>query len=466
MAFPHNSITIRMNIKSLLTDKIVLASIGAVVVIAIGSGIYYAAESKAPVVPQELTDAKSAVTASGSVEPAQNPNLAFQSGGKVARIAVKVGDSVGKGQLLASLDVASLAAQRAQAAANLKAQQAKLNGMQSGPRDVDVSTKQTAVSQAQLTLDNAYQTAINSINDAYGKSNVAVHSGTDLLFSNPNTSNPTLVFITNGSSLAYALEFSRLIINEIFTKWQQEIGTLSSASSNTDVEHALTNSLAYLAQLRTYSNSTTAALNSAIPATNFTQTTISAHLVAAATLQSTISGLITTLQSAQQSLAADKLAVQSAKDSLAQVKAGATKQDIDAQSALVDAAAASVDALNAQITNAQVIAPFSGTVASVQVKVNDIVGPNTLAVSLNPSSALQITSYVSEADVARISVGENADVTLDAYGTDRHFPATVVTVDHAPTMQKGVPAYKVVLQFASSDEAISSGMTANITFQQ
>lgn len=455
-----------MNPTALLKDKIVLASIGAVVVIAIGSAVYYTTASKAPVLPQELAQVQTAMTTTGTVEPAQNPDLAFQSGGKVVRIAVKVGDKVGQGQLLASLDIASLVAQRAQAAANLKAQQAKLDGIQSGPRDVDVSTKQTAVSQAELTLDNSYQSTINSINDAYGKSSVGVHTYTDTLFSNPNTTNPTIVFLTVDSSLSNDLMNMRLAVNDAFQKWQQRIGTLSSASSNTDIESALADSLTNLATLRIYSNSTVAALGQVIPTTNFPQSTINTALAAATTFQSSISTLIVSLQSAQQQLAANKLAVQSAKNALDQLKAGATKQDIEAQQALVEAAAANVDALNAQILNAEIIASFSGTVASVQVKVGDIVSPNTVGISLNPGSALQVTSYVSETDMSRLSVGQAADVTLDAYGADRHFPAAVVSVDHAPTMQNKVPAYKVVLQFKSNDIAIASGMTANITFAQ
>lgn len=455
-----------MNPTALLKDKVVLASIGAVVVIAIGSAVYYTTASKAPVFPQELAQVQTAMTTTGTVEPVQNPNLAFQSGGKVVRIAVKAGDKVGQGQLLASLDIASLAAQRAQAAANLKAQEAKLDGMQSGPRDVDVSTKQTAVSQAELTLDNAYQSAINSINDAYGKSSAGVHTYTDTLFSNPNTTNPTIVFLTVDSSLSNDLMNMRLAVNDAFQKWQQRTATLSSASSNTDIESALADSLTYLATLRIYSNATVATLGQAISTTNFTQSTISANLASATTFQSSISTLIASLQSAQQQLAADKLAVQSAKDSLNQVLAGATKQDIEVQQALVEAAAANVDAINAQIRNSTIVAPFSGTVASVQVKVGDIVSPNTVGISLNPGSALQITSYVSEADMSRLSVGQVADITLDAYGADRHFPATIVSIDHAPTMQNKVPAYKVVLQFGSNDAAIASGMTANITFAQ
>ena len=181
-------------------------------------------------------------------------------------------------------------------------------------------------------------------------------------------------------------------------------------------------------------------------------------------MRSTISGIITTLQNSQQQLAAAKLSVQSAQDSLNQTVAGAVPQDIEAQQAQVDAAQAQVENIDAQISNAIVVAPFSGTVASVHIKKGDIVPPNTAAVSLNPTSALQVVVYFSEIDIAKIKIGSPAEVTLDAYGNTRAFAARVVSVDTSPT--KGIPSasgYKATLQFLKTDAAISSGMTANVT---
>jgi multidrug resistance efflux pump len=112
------------------------------------------------------------------------------------------------------------------------------------------------------------------------------------------------------------------------------------------------------------------------------------------------------------------------------------------------------------------VAPFAGTVASVHVKAGDVVAPGTLAVSITPNAALQVSAYYSEIDVARIATGDTADITLDAYGESRHFAAVVASADRAPTMQGSTPAYKVVLQFTEADPAITIGMSANVTIQK
>ncbi|HEV8677366.1 MAG TPA: HlyD family efflux transporter periplasmic adaptor subunit, partial [Candidatus Paceibacterota bacterium] len=75
-------------------------------------------------------------------------------------------------------------------------------------------------------------------------------------------------------------------------------------------------------------------------------------------------------------------------------------------------------------------------------------------------------AYFSETDIVHIAVGSQANITLDAYGSSRIFPATVVSVDRSPTTQSGVPAYKVTMQFAENDPAITPGMTANASIIQ
>jgi len=54
-------------------------------------------------------------------------------------------------------------------------------------------------------------------------------------------------------------------------------------------------------------------------------------------------------------------------------------------------------------------------------------------------------------------------VTLDAYGSEVNFPATVSLVDPAETVIEGISTYKVTLSFDEADTRIRSGMTANIS---
>jgi multidrug resistance efflux pump len=455
--------------RELILNPIILSSLGAVVVIAVGSTLYYVEGSKVPqtsLASVTATSSTEVVTGNGTVEPAENPNLAFESAGRVARVNVAVGQKVVSGQLLASLDTASLSAQRAQAQADLVSQQAKLDAMKAGARQVDVDAKQTAVAQASSALSNLYASIPANIAQAYDKSFSGMSADTDTLFGQPQSATPTLLFSTINNQLAFDAANARTRANGELSTWKSEANALSTASSPATIDGALTASLAHLQVLRTYADTLLEALSSATPSTTFSPASVAAAQTSVGTLRDTINSLILSTQGEQQQISTDELAIQSAGDALNQVMAGSTAQDIESQQALVDAAAANVENVDAQIQNAIVIAPFAGTVASVHVKQGDIVAPNTSAVSLNPESALQVSAYFSEIDVTKIKTKDHADVTLDAYGNGRVFSAQVVSVDTSPTTSNasgGPSGYKVTLQFAAADPAISSGMTANVS---
>jgi len=448
--------------REILRHPIVLWSAAAVVCIAAGSALYYSSGSRAP-----GTDAQdialsptSTITATGTVTPSQNPDLALLSGGRVAVVNVTVGQTVARGALLVSLDTAALSAARAQAAANVEAAQARLDQLKAGPRSVDVSAKQTAVSQANQALVNLYTQAGNDITAAYSNTLGAVHADSDSLFNNPDTQ-PTLVFNSNDSQSATNAQGQRSSINTSLITWQGEIA--AQDGSPAAIEAELGASIAKLSASRQYADILTQALGGAITNGTFTATSVTNANSAIGALRASVSASLSQLQTDVAQLASAKLSVQSAQNALDQTLAGAATQDIAAQSAAVDAASANLDAANAALRNAAVIAPFAGSVAAVRVKVGDTVGPNTPAVSITPQSALQVEAYLSESDAPKVAVGDAANITLDAYGSGRIFAATVVGVDRSPTVQSGVPAYKLTLQFIQNDAAIAPGMTANVS---
>src|SRR6185503_3902569 len=190
--------------KHVITHPFVIGSLAIVGVIAVGSIAYYIVGSQTPAAsaPAAAASSTPSVIGTGVVEPSQNPDLAFESGGRVTRVNVAVGDSVTAGETLASLDASTLSAQRDQAQAALQAQQANLAQMQAGARQVDIDAKQTAVSQAELSLSNLYANAPQALQAAYGSAFASVSSNSDSLFSNPNSANPTLNFTSSNSQAA------------------------------------------------------------------------------------------------------------------------------------------------------------------------------------------------------------------------------------------------------------------------
>jgi HlyD family secretion protein len=123
---------------------------------------------------------------------------------------------------------------------------------------------------------------------------------------------------------------------------------------------------------------------------------------------------------------------------------------------------ASVLSAKAELDKTVIIAPISGTVTRQDAKVGQIDSANVILVSLISASNFEIEANIPEADIAKVAVGNTADITIDAYGSDVRFETKVVKIDPAETEIEGVATYKTTFIFTKEDERVKSGMTANI----
>ena len=427
----------------LLKHRTVLASFAVTGLILVGSVAYYLIESAPPALTYVAVTrgpVTEDVTGSGTVSPIENPNLSFVAPGRVGAVNVKVGDKVVAGQVLATLDAGVLSA-------NYDAAQATYAKLVSGPRPVDVAGKQTSVDTAQTALTNGYDALPAVIEDAVANTEDAVHS-VDFLFGSFNTVDyPRVNFLTHSGNADKAGQ-ERGALTTSFDALDRELRTLSSSSSQNDLDAALADVITRLSLARDFFTDLSAAANGATPALPGSELgTLSAG-------RGTVNGIIVSLSNEKQTLATDRLALLSAQNALDVVNAGAPTEDIAVAKAQADAAAAA-------LRQAEVIAPYSGVVASVAVKTGDVVPANAPGVSVIPDSNFEVEIYLSEIDSAKITTGEKADITIDAYGAGTPFSATVSSIDRAPTVRNGVPAYKVTLAFDTTDTKLAVGQGAN-----
>jgi HlyD family secretion protein len=156
------------------------------------------------------------------------------------------------------------------------------------------------------------------------------------------------------------------------------------------------------------------------------------------------------------------------------------KAQIESAQAQVETAKAQVEAAKAQILQAQaslkvsetnlnyttIRSPVNGTVISRNVDVGQTVAASLQAPTLftiaKDLTAMQVDTNVSEADVGRIEVGQEATFTVDAY-PERTFRGKVSEVRNAPTTVQNVVTYDVVIQVGNRDFKLKPGMTANVT---
>ena len=114
----------------------------------------------------------------------------------------------------------------------------------------------------------------------------------------------------------------------------------------------------------------------------------------------------------------------------------------------------------AAVNQSRIVAPFAGTVTTLDAMPGDMVSPNQEALRLDDLSSVYVDLQVTEVDVNKIEVGQSAEVTLDAV-TDGRFTAQVVEVGQVGTTSSGVVYFNVTLQVNESDPRVRPGMTAS-----
>lgn len=127
----------------------------------------------------------------------------------------------------------------------------------------------------------------------------------------------------------------------------------------------------------------------------------------------------------------------------------------------IASAQAAVDAAQATVNKLSIIAPFSGEVAVVYSQVGDVVAAGTEALALVDRSKLHIDVSVDETSIARVQVGNTADITFDALN-DLSATGKVTMIDPIGTATSGVVNYTVRVELDKTDPAILIGATATV----
>lgn len=482
--------------------KRTLIIIGLIILVLIIAGLIYqnyksGKNSGYDMVKVRRGDVVEIVSVTGSVKPSSEISLQFTSSGKVADKKVKVGDSVKAGDILISLDSSDLAFQAQNAQAAVDVAQARLNQLLAGASAEDVALAQTAVLNAQKTLDDAKKsladaqiTSDNALTNAYEDAQRTIGSS---LFSNQSSlrSNAEtleandlqgIMSLSDPQALADAKSLRIGAENEYnAAKAAADLASLSSDHSKIDsAAQSLKKSLsvAYSALGRTYD-----ALTATIASANLTQAELDTFRTTISTGRSNLNTALTSVTSAQQTIALQKItnqtnlntsqakvtsaegALETANNQLALKLARPRQADIDLYEAQVKQARATLNQIRNQIAQKSLIAPIDGIITNVVPNIGETVSANQAVVLMNSVSNFEIESDIAETDIAKIKIGNPVTITLDAFGEAQKWEGKIVKIDPAQTIIQGVVYYKTTIGFSEDDERIKPGMTANLEIE-
>ena len=155
---------------------------------------------------------------------------------------------------------------------------------------------------------------------------------------------------------------------------------------------------------------------------------------------------------------------------LEQIKSPARSQDISLYRAQVKQAEASLDLINQQIEDSIIKSPIEGTVTKVNYEPGEQITAGQPAIAVLATSNFEIEIDISEADISKVKLGDDVEITLDAFGEDVVFNGAIAFIEPAETVIQDVIYYKVKIEFTKDGgleksyyNSIKSGMTANTT---
>ncbi|HEY4513922.1 MAG TPA: efflux RND transporter periplasmic adaptor subunit [Candidatus Paceibacterota bacterium] len=383
------------------------------------------------------------VSVTGTVRPASEVSLSFEKSGRIEFVYRDVGDRVQIGSALVTLENSELSAQLAQAEAAVRVQEARLQELKKGTRPEDILV-------SEVDVKNSKDGVINDLKTAYVNSDDAIRNKVDQLFSNPKSANPQFNYAISNFQLETDIESGRSEMESILNSWSVAV---ADSENIENLYSFILGSKANLRRVQNYLDEVASAVNSLSSNSGISQTTIDTYKAAILAGRSNVT-------TALESLSASEEKLRTADSKLALKRAGTIQEQIDAKAAEVDSAKANVLALQAQIAKTVIRSPIAGIVIRQDAKKGEIASAGSQIVSIISDAKYEIEANIPEADIAKIKIGNIAEVTLDAY-PDVFFKANVTKIDPAETVIEGVATYKTTLQFSGDDTRIRSGMTAN-----
>jgi len=417
-------------------------------------------------------------------------NLSFGQSGRVTAVNVTLSQAVKQGDVLAEVESDTLQDSLTRAQVNLASAQTNLNQLLEGSTAADLASADQSLIQAQANFDKA-QTALEDLLD--GPTNDELDSAQQAVLSAQ-------------SQLAKA-QAARANLD---STWEDAVAAAEKAVSKAEdalekAERAADNAAADYEDCQAAPPASDLTCRTALTKKEDTADAVESaedDLDAAEdNLDELGSGPTSEdIESADTAVASAELALKMANENLAELNQGLSEDDVVQAQHNVDAAAAALTAAQAKrndtyqgadeedidsqrdqvllaqlsvsqakkdLEKAQLIAPFDGTVAALNITVGDTAGTSsssstTAAIVLNTPSAIILNVTISESDLPSVKAGQTGTAQFDAI-TGVSFPIVIDSVGTNPTTTQGVVNYQARARIVTGQDAGgAAGRPANL----
>ena len=146
-------------------------------------------------------------------------------------------------------------------------------------------------------------------------------------------------------------------------------------------------------------------------------------------------------------------------------RVGTDEVHLESAQAEADRAQALLDSAKATLaTQSTLVAPFDGTIASVDISSGETVVPGRVIITMADLSRFQVeTKDLSERDVPRVQIGQSAGVFIKAL--NQEFPGKVTDISRVSSTVGGDVVFKVTIDLDQQPQGLLWGMSADVKIQ-
>ena len=386
------------------------------------------------------------VSVSGFVEAENTAELAFPSGGIVTDVFVDEGQSVTRGEVLATLGSTQLVAQRNEAHAGLELAQARYDKLLAGADSSDRNTAELEVINAKKELSRTISEQAEKVQNAR---KALLSNDIEALSSDPNDDAPAPVITGTYTCTAEGSYNVEVYNSSSASGYSYRYTGIESGTSGASTDQpAAFGSCGLFIQFDADAHYGNSEWTIAIP-------------------NKRSSSYITYANAYTLALEQETNAVSKAKDAVAlalqessNVTANPRGEEIREARAAVDQAQARVAEIDALLEDRSIVAPFNGVVTNISVLKGETAQTSPV-ITILASDAFELTARIPEIDITKLAVGQTVETVFDAQpdeirrGSISYISPLAIKID-------GVAYFEATIKLDETPQWIRSGLNADV----
>ncbi len=418
------------------------------------------------------------ISGSGQVTSFNQLDLKPKASGEVTWVGVQAGDVIRAGQAIGQID--NTTAKQAVADAEQSLAQSKLQFQKdSAQAPIDYQKSLESLASAKMDLVTTYNDTYNTLSNAYLDLPAAVTGMQNILYGydmsqaktqwnidiirNAAVSIDTVGAFSNIAERDYKIARAKydqaLLAYKTLTRYSDtaslEKQLTSSADTMTAIAQALQSELNFLDAFVDDATTHSRPIN---PIVNTMRTNARSYLATANSNLSTLLNQQKSLDTIKKTILDNERTIQ-----IYTIGNPTGGNPISLQSSQYSIAdqGRKLQQLKDDLANYVIVAPFAGTLATLNVKQFDTVSTGTLVGTLITNQKIAQLSF-NEVDASKIKIGQKATLMFDAVD-GLSIAGDVVDIDTLGTVSQGVVTYAVKIAFGTQDDRVKSGMSVSAT---